>query len=171
MFTGHIPYAHIPPLLSAIVMVEIMRGMLPTPPTSSTFSMSSLHTYLWNLCSDCWITNPDIRPDVETIVMDLIRMGEHSTVEGIIIQTVDVDDHLESSLGTVLIDFKILDITTSICTEQMKLFASGGFADIFETYFRGSADGTQVHAICPLAVKIYRKFYVSRITTNQRQKV
>ncbi|KAF8074585.1 kinase-like domain-containing protein [Lyophyllum atratum] len=74
IFTGNIPYPHIP--YNALISEEVRNGARPRRPSNSSNSWRAwgLTEDMWSLMQDCWKANRLNRPTVEDVVKRLSGM-------------------------------------------------------------------------------------------------
>lgn len=180
LFTGHIPYAHIP--IEVQVMVAIIKGILPTLPD---LIHGTLEKKAMDLCHDCWKYNPTTRPSMSKIAHKLRTLcgldtqctndhiPKHSdhpdTVDKRKTQIAEDVGHTEvvghelsfssssttNPLDSILGQLSHLNLTGRIKIKEQIATAGGGYSDVFIGYVRRGTKQAKV------AVRQFRSFIIS----------
>lgn len=151
MLSGKLPYQ---PLNEVIVMSRIINGALPAMDMKLS---TDLQRNLWNLCRQCWKTNPGDRPEMETIVSELIQSGlirtagEHSVAMGDSKTTYNAQ-YYATTICSVVDNLRHLDMSRSINTMSCECFDIGNFSVMSEGHFERNKINLKDN-YCRLAIK------------------
>ncbi|KDQ58035.1 hypothetical protein JAAARDRAFT_34851 [Jaapia argillacea MUCL 33604] len=66
IFTGKYPFHHI--RLDSVVIAQVTRGQRPRRPEDVT-----IPNYLWEMLVSCWMADPDLRPSIHELGVELFR--------------------------------------------------------------------------------------------------